>query len=302
MSDVSSTTPMPAEPLSRDTLFKGLSELASADKWTAIEQLLSSLKGEPVRMKSRKVKDPNAPKREVKPDSFIHFMNKVVWPILDKLSQTEENPEVKVRMRSTDARSQVSTAMWKIIKDREDKAEAFSEVNDEMVQTAFTEWLATAPPPKPKKVKETSDKSSEASEGSKKSKRAGKLESMTEDEKAAFYKARGAAAAAKRAANKAAKAEAASEEAEADHSSDEAPEPVKKVKVKKSKSTEDIEPEFGDEQKAWTNPKDGKTYIRQSDMLWDAATAEWVGVYDRKTRTIDTSAPEPSYSDDEDTE
>ena len=292
---------MSTEPLSRETLFKGLSELASADKWEAIEQLLTSLKGQSVKLKSRKVKDPNAPKREVKPDSFIHFMNKVVWPILDTLSQTEENADVKARMRSTDARSQVSTAMWKSIKDREDKAEAFSKVTNEQVSEAFSEWLKTAPPPKPKKVKETSDKSSDASEGSKKSKRAGKLESMTDDEKAAFYKARGAAAAAKRAANKAAKAEASAD------SDEPAPEPVKPVtkvadkpaKVKKAKKPEDIEPEFGDEQKAWKNPKDGKTYIRQADMLWDAATADWVGLYDRKTRTIDTSAPEPTYSDDD---
>jgi hypothetical protein len=294
---MSNVSTMSSEPLSRETLFKGLSELASADKWEAIEQLLTSLKGQSVKLKSKKIKDPNAPKREVKPDSFIHFMNKVVWPILDTLSQTEENAEAKARMRSTDARSQVSTAMWKSIKDREDKAEAFSEITNEQVSEAFSEWLKTAPPPKPKKVKETSDKSSDASEGSKKSKRAGKLESMTDDEKAAFYKARGAAAAAKRAANKAAKAESSAD------SDDEAPEPVKPVekkpvKVKKSKS-EDIEPEFGDDQKAWTNPKDGKTYIRQNDMLWDAATAEWVGLYDRKTRTIDTSAAEPTYSDDD---
>lgn len=280
--------------LSRTTLFEQLSELASADRWWVVEKLLSSLKGEPIKLKGKKVKDPNAPKREVKPDSYIHFVNKVVWPILDSLSQTEENTDVKIRMRSVDARTQIGTIMWKDIKDREDRAEAFSEISNDQVQQAFTEWLSTAPP-KSKKTK-TSDKSSDASEGSKKSKRSGKLDGMTEDEKVAFYKARGAAAAAARAKNKAAKAEASATE------SDDEPvaKPVEKPKkAKKTKAEPESEPEFGSEQRAWTNPKDGKTYIRMDDMLWDAASASWVGIYNRKTRTIDTSAPEPEYSDDE---
>jgi hypothetical protein len=285
-----------AETLSRNTLFEQLSELNSADRWWVVEKLLSSLKGEPIKLKGKRVKDPSAPKREVKPDSYIHFVNKVVWPILDSLSQTEENPDRKVRMRSVDARTQIGTILWKDIKEREDKAEAFSELSNDQVSEAFNTWFAEAPV-KVKKTK-SSDKASDASDGSKKSKRSGKLDGMTDDEKAAFYKARGAAAAAARAKNKAAKAEAESvaETSETEETPEPKPEKVKKVKKAKS---EPEEPEFGSEQRAWTNPKDGKTYIRMDDLLWDAATAAWVGVYNRKTRTIDTSAPEPEYSDDE---
>lgn len=289
-----SSIAMATDTLSRDTLFTQLAELGSADRWWVVEKLLSSLKGEPVKLKGRKVKDPNAPKREVKPDSYIHFVNKVVWPILDSLSQAEEDTEVKTRMRSVDARTQIGTILWKDIKDLDDKAEAFAKISDdhEFVRQAFHDWLKTAPP-KTKKTK-ASDGASDASEGSKKSKRAGKLDGMTDDEKAAFYKARGAAAAAARAKNKAAKAEAVSSDEEPAEKPAEKP---KKVKAKKAET--EAEPEFGSEQRAWTNPKDGKTYIRMDDMLWDSATATWVGIYNRKTRTIDTSAPEPEYSDDE---
>jgi hypothetical protein len=172
----------------------------------------------------------------------------------------------------------------------------------EKVREAYDTWSANPPAEKEKKPKaqkvpkmpKIKSEGSTASDGTKSSKSSkGKLSNMSEDEKAAFYKARGAAAAAARAANKASKAE-----------SEEAPESPKqsapaKLKMNKPKPIAPVEeePEFGDEQRAWTNPVDKITYIRQNNLLWDSKDGSWVGEYDPKTKTINRAATEPEYDE-----
>ena len=127
------------------------------------------------------------------------------------------------------------------------------------IEAAFHSFVADPPEVKPKKA------SSVTSTESKKSKEP-KAE-LSDDEKAAKRKASAAKAAATRAANKAKKAaggEAVTIEAVAEALDADAPFILK-----------------------------GRSYLRIDNALWDSATDLWVGEYDPKTGTIDTSATEP---------
>lgn len=158
--------------------------------------LLSNLKGwmggaegGKRKRKQRKQKDPNAPKREVKPDSYIALVNKHVWPILDEMSKADGlDADAKKQMRSVKARTQIGKMLWDArVEPADDKAAAIASLTREQIVTVFEEWKVNPP------VKDESAKT-------KKSKLAG----MTGEEKTAFFKARGAKAAAARAAKKAA--------------------------------------------------------------------------------------------------
>ena len=158
--------------------------------------LLSNLKGwmggeasGKRKRKQRKQKDPNAPKREVKPDSYIALVNKHVWPILDEMSKADGlDADAKKQMRSVKARTQIGKMLWDArVEPAEDKAAAIASLTREQIVAVFEEWKVNPP------VKDESAKT-------KKSKLAG----MTEEERTAFFKARGAKAAAARAAKKAA--------------------------------------------------------------------------------------------------
>lgn len=295
------TETMTATPL--DQILSLVKDLGAGERYDLAMSLLETIKSAVGGQKKRKAKDPEAPKREVKPESYINLVNKVVWPHLQTLAEAQTDPDLKARTRSVDARTQIGVLLWSKIKDLEpsERVVAMQDITLDKVREAYESWVSTSPEKekKPKaqktpKIPKIKSEGSTASAGTKSSKSSkGKLANMSEDEKAAFYKARGAAAAAARASNKANK----SSEAEAEAVTETA-KPSAKPKMNKPKPIASVEePEFGDEQRAWTDPSDGAIYIRQANMLWASDDGAWVGEYNPKTKTIDRDAPEPSYDD-----
>jgi hypothetical protein len=289
-----------------DQILSLAKDLGAGERYDLAMSLLETIKAAVGGQKKRKVKDPNAPKREVKPDSYINLVNKIVWPHLQTLSEAETDPDKKTRIRSAEGRTQISVLVWAPLKDlpSAERIAAMEDVTLDTVREACETWMSNPPPAKEKKAKaqkisvakikaESSDDSSAASDGTKTSKSSkSKLANMSEDEKAAFYKARGAAAAAARASNKATKAESSETASEPKA----VPAPVKS-KTNKPKPIAAPEPEFGDEQRAWTDPSDGTVYIRQNNLLWDSKDGSWVGEYDPKTKSINRDATEPEYDE-----
>jgi len=254
--------------------------LSSEEKLSLAIELLSSIQGSgPTKVKgSRKPRDPDAPKRIVGADSYIHLVNKVVWPVLQRLAEGQ-SAEEKLVTRSVSARTQVAKALWAPIQglSSEERVEKMTSFTEAQILAAYTTWAAQPREAKPKKSEDGASASSAGSKASSK----GKLSTMSDEEKKAFYKARGEASAAARAAKKAANPEAA---------------PTKKTK-KTAEPTPTPAPaaetkeEYGVDQKTFVH--EGKVYLRVYDYLWDAKTGAWVGEWDNATKTIDTSAEEP---------
>ena len=154
---------------------------------------------------------------------------------------------------------------------------------------------------------------STASSGSDSKPKKAKLADMTEEEKKAFYKARGEAAAAARAAKKA----AAAESAESDSESEAEEAPVKKTK--KAKKAPEPEPEESEDEASdseseadedaepvavrpyfWEHAmkdKESKKYervdIEGKAYLYNAKSKEYLGVWNEQKNKIDKSVPNP---------
>jgi hypothetical protein len=102
--------------------------------------------------KGLKLKDPNAPKREVKADSYVSFVNKYVLPHLITLSEKPDLEDADVKqLKSAPCRTQVGSALWQSVKDADDRIAAFETITVKKVQEAYEEWKANPPPPKAKK-------------------------------------------------------------------------------------------------------------------------------------------------------
>ena len=251
--------------------------LSTEEKLNLAIELLSSINGSgPIKVKgARKPRDPDAPKRTVGADSYIHLVNKVVWPVLQRLAEGQSADE-KLVTRSVSARTQVAKALWAPIQSlsSEERMEKMEALEEAQILEAYTTWSAQ---PREAKLKKSEDGASAASAGSKASSK-GKLSTMSEEEKKAFYKARGEASAAARAAKKAANPEAV---------------PTKKTKAAAATPAPAAaeEKEYGEEQQTWVH--EGKAYLRVYNYLWDAKSGDWVGEWDPATKKIDTTASEP---------
>jgi hypothetical protein len=98
--------------------------------------------------KQKKQRDPDAPKKELKDDSYMFLVNSKVWPILKKLAEDEKDEDEKKLLREVSARTQIAKAMWESIKglSSEERTEKISEVDEDQVSAAFAEWK-TLPKP-----------------------------------------------------------------------------------------------------------------------------------------------------------
>lgn len=254
--------------------------------------LLSNLKGwmggaegGKRKRKQRKQKDPNAPKREVKPDSYIALVNKHVWPILDEMSKADDlDADAKKQMRSVKARTQIGKMLWDArVEPAEDKAAAIASLTREQIVAVFEEWKLNPP------VKDESAKA-------KKSKLAG----MTEEEKAAFFKARGAKAAAARAAKKA----AAGGEVKPSKSADDDASVSDSDNESDSDSGSESEAEAEEQEvkpTVWEHAMKGAdkpTKYERIDVegkvfLYDLKSKKFLGQWDEKKNTINSKAEDP---------
>jgi hypothetical protein len=115
---------------------------------------MSTLKGPAGAKKGRKLKDPSAPKRAVKPDSYIHLLHKVVSPFLTELAGSIEDEEEKKRMKQVLARSQVAKALYEEVKaitdedkesESEQRAYRIKSFNLEDITDAYEAWKMNPP-------------------------------------------------------------------------------------------------------------------------------------------------------------
>jgi hypothetical protein len=259
--------------------------LSADDRWTLVEDLLALMKG--VAPKAEKAKAQRKPRGPVSDDSFIHFSNSIVLPMLKALAEGREEAEQK-QMRGVSGKAGVAAALWAKLKDlpSEARIEAMAEVTEEQVAEAYETWKAT-----PK----------DSDSGSVKSK-ASKAE-LSDEEKAAKKAAANEKRKATRAANKAAKATESATESEPEKPKEEpkAEKPVEKSEAKPKKVTKPkvkvAGPEFSEDQISWCDDK-GREYLVLEHNMWDATTTKWVGKWDAKTNKIDTTAKEPALEED----
>jgi hypothetical protein len=112
--------------------------------------------------KGRKLKDPNTPKREVKADSYVSFVNHHVLPHLVALSERPGLSEADVKQfKSASCRTQIGSALWTTVKDNADRLAAFESITQKKVEDAYKIWKANPPEPKQKKTKTTDDETGE---------------------------------------------------------------------------------------------------------------------------------------------
>lgn len=269
--------------------------LESSAQYDLAMTLLSNLKGwmggadgGKRKRKQRKQKDPNAPKREVKPDSYIALVNKHVWPILDEMSKADGlDADAKKQMRSVKARTQIGKMLWDArVEPADDKAAAIASLTREQIVAVFEEWKVNPP------VKDESAKT-------KKSKLAG----MTEEEKAAFFKARGAKAAAARAAKKAAaggESKPAKKPAAKPVDDDDDTSSVSSAESSDSESESEAE-EQEVKPTVWEHAMKGAdkpTKYERIDVdgkvfLYDLKSKKFLGAWDEKKNKIDSKAEDP---------
>jgi hypothetical protein len=285
--------------------FEGLS---ADDKWWMAENIMSILRGAgPLKPRGRK---PNADKdsgsegsKKRSPANLHNILTHVVKPALMTASEAadEKTARLMKKGRAQKAVSQVFVDRFAELEGEAAKS-AVAALTAEEAISVFQEWTKTPEPNKPRKSRST------ASSGSDSKPKKAKLADMTEDEKKAFYKARGEAAAAARAAKKAAAADAESE------SESEAEEKPKKTKAKKAPEPEESEDEASDSESeadedaepvavrpyVWEHAmkdKESKKFERvdidNKAYLWHIKTKEYLGAWNEAKNKIDKSAPNP---------
>jgi hypothetical protein len=251
--------------------------LSAAEQCDLITLISKGLK-KSIGKKAKKERDPDAPKRTVKSDSYIFLTNSVVWPILKALSESEDDAEEKKLIRDVSARTQVSKAIWETLKslDSEERAAKIADVSKEEVMAAFAEWK-TIPRPsaedkkaareEKKAAKATSVTSKSSDEKPKKAKK-----EVSEEEKAAKKKERAEKAAAKKAEKV--------KEPEPEEEEEEESEEVAAYKWKHDFGKGEAEYERLDHE--------GMAYI------YDIKTKAYLGVFIEKTNKLNKAIPDPT--------
>jgi membrane protein involved in colicin uptake len=230
--------------------------------------------------KQKKQRDPDAPKKELKDDSYMFLVNSKVWPILKKLAEDEEDKDEVKLLRDVSARTQVAKAIWESIKglSSEERTEKISEVSEEEVSAAFAEWK-TLPRPTAEEKK--------AAREAKKAEKAAKATKPKAEKTASV-------------ASKGSKVSKAAEKPKAEKPKAEKP---KAEKVKKAKAPAP-EPESEDEAEVkaykWShNFGKGAVDYERIDVdgtgyLYDMKTKAYLGAYDKKGNKINKAIPDPT--------
>jgi hypothetical protein len=281
--------------------FEGLS---ADDKWWMAENIMSILRGAgPLKARGRK---PNADKdsgsessKKRSPANLHNILTHIVKPALMSASETADEKTARL-MKKGRVQKDVSQMFVDRFAELDGEAAkaAVAALTAEEVMAVFQEWTKTPEANKPRKPRST------ASSGSDSKPKKAKLADMTEEEKKAFYKARGEAAAAARAAKKAAAAESADSEseAEAEEKTKKAPEPEESendASDSESEADEDAEP-VAVRPYIWEHAmkdKESKKYervdIEGNAYLYNAKSKEYLGMWNEKKNKIDKSAPNP---------
>jgi hypothetical protein len=289
--------------------------LTPEDKWWMAENIMSILKGAgPMKPRGRK---PNAEKdgdsessgKKRSKANLHNILTHIVKPALIAAAEAadEKTGRLMKKGRAQKAVSQVFVDRFAELDGAAAEAAVTALTAAEAV-AAFQEWCQTPEANKPRKARST------ASSGSDSKPKKAKLVDMTEEEKKAFYKARGEAAAAARAAKKAAAAESADSESEAE----EAAETVKPAKAKKAKKAPEPEPEESEDEASdsesenedaepvavrpyiWEHAMEGKEVKKYERVdidgkayLYNAKSKEYLGMWVEKKNKIKKDEPNP---------
>jgi len=130
------------------------SALPQNEQWHIVDSLMSTLKGPAGAKKGRKLKDPSATKRAVKPDSYIHLLHKIVTPFLKQLAELTPDEDDKKFMKQVLARSQIAKALYEQVKaitdedkesESEQRAYQIKSFNLEDIEDAYKAWKMNPP-------------------------------------------------------------------------------------------------------------------------------------------------------------
>jgi hypothetical protein len=268
-------------------------DFSDAELWAAVDQLQTLLKPKSLQKKeakaaatdgkkAKKERDPDAPKRPA--NAAILFTSQFIRPLMNALAASESDAVVKKEMLGVKCVSQISATFWAKLKplSEEERETAKEAITEKEVFEAYKTWKSTAPvvtvPVSAETAVPVSITSSTASEAHVVDKNAAK---------AAEKEAKKAAAAAEKEAKKAAeKAEkAAAKEAEK----------AAKKAAKKAAPAPAPEPVEEDDAAAVPFAYEGKELFKTKDGRVYNEEGNWYGLYDAKTKKVDTSVPEPEY-------
>lgn len=154
----------------RETIVESIKALPVADQWAVMESALKALKTASKSVKTKKEKDPNAPKKEA------------TWWV-KRTCEVREHLKDTIAAENTDRKSRGENALPAIVAVRvssmlRDAGKLTQEImasHDDILAT-WTSFLASPPEPKPKSVKKSEPKASKETKVKK---------VMTEEEKAA---------------------------------------------------------------------------------------------------------------------
>ena len=300
-------------PITRAEALAAFEGLSADDKWWMAENIMSILRGAgPLKPRGRKPKadkdGSSVGSKKRSPANLHNILTHVVKPALMAASEAadEKTARLMKKGRAQKAVSQVFVDRFAELEGEAAKS-AVAALTAEEAVAMFQEWRQTPEANKPRKPRST------ASSGSDSKPKKAKLADMTEDEKKAFYKARGEAAAAARAAKKAAAAEA---ESDSESEAEEEAKPVKKAK--KAKKAPEPEPEESEDEASdsesededaepvavrpyiWEHAMEGKESkkyervdIEGKAYLWHAKTKEYLGMWNEKKNKIKKDVPNP---------
>jgi hypothetical protein len=278
--------------------------LSPEDKWWMAENIMSILKGAgPLKPRGRKPSadkdsDSDGPQKRRSKANLHHILTHVVKPALNTAAEAEANEKTARLMKKGRAQKAIAQVFVERFSSLEGDvaAEAVSSLTSESVLAAFQDWSESPEATKPRKSRST------ASSGSDSKPKKTKLADMTDEEKKAFYKARGEAAAAARAAKKAAAADSESEsdaEDEKPKKSKPAPEPEESDAESVASDSDDEEP-VAVKPYAWEHAMEGKEskkYERADTdgkaYLFHYKTKEYLGVWDEEKNKINKRVPNP---------
>lgn len=278
-----------AETIDRATVLAHFEALGADDKWWVAENIMSILKGAgPIKPRGRKPKSGDTESESGKKRSKVNLHNvltKFVRPALDSAAESEEAATKKLMTKGRVQRA-VAQRLVDEFKDMSADAALESLANQDTIINAFTTWRQTPEANTARKPRST------ASTGSESKSQKPKLASMSEEEKKAFYKARGEAAAAARAAKKAAKSESVEKPTE-DEDNDDASS-VSSAESEAEMVAESVRPYI------WEHAMEGKplTKYERADIegnayLYDIKTKKFLGMWNEKKNKIKTGVEDP---------
>jgi hypothetical protein len=122
-----------------EEIIESVKELGKEAQWELLEGLIAELRGEKKsskKSKDEKEKKERKPRGPVSEDSFIHFSNRVVLPLLKDVSEEYSDEEGK-KIKGVKGKAFVSARLWETYKAKsvEDRTKLTKEDIGKLVET-----------------------------------------------------------------------------------------------------------------------------------------------------------------------